>query len=82
MKWFMTRYQRVEEVEIERETFSSVFINGRRSPKFGSYENYFSTWEGARAHLLDEATRAVESARRQLEIKNGALGNIKGMKQP
>lgn len=82
MKKYVTKGMRIEVTEIERETESSVWINGRRSAKHGAYENFFNTWDDAHSHLMKRAQSNVDQQRRILERLNGVLGNIKGMKRP
>lgn len=73
---------KIEEVEIEKETESSVWVKGRRNIKFSRLEVYHDTWEKAHAYLLRIAEEQTAQARRRLEEANGALGNVKGMKKP
>lgn len=84
MKKYMSRSVslRIEEVEIDRETESSVWINGSRVAKIGVYGSYHDTWEEAHQRLLALAQRDVDTLRRRLELANSRLGNIKGMKKP
>lgn len=70
----------IESVEVDRETESSVFIGKNRNAKRSSYHNYFDTWEDAKAFLLKNAEEEAASCRRQLEIANGKLGNICGLR--
>lgn len=72
----------IVEVEVERESDSSVWIKGRRNNKRSTYENYFDSWDEAKAYLLEKAESKAASCRRQLEYANGILGNIKGLKNP
>jgi hypothetical protein len=72
----------IKPVEVERETESSVWISGRRQSKRSSYQNYFDSWEEARAFKIEDCEREVAAARRELEYANSKLGNIKGMKKP
>jgi hypothetical protein len=72
----------IEMVEVDRETDSSVFIDGYRRAKRSSYDNFFDTWEDAHAYLLKKAENSASYARRNLEIANGELGNIRGLKNP
>lgn len=69
----------IEEIEVERETESSVWVRGKRKSKWG-YEGYFDTWEGAREFLLGRADEELKSARRRLQDAQSKYGNIKGMK--
>lgn len=84
---------KIEPVEVARETESSVWIEHticstrgdrkeeRRSAKSTSYESFHDTWEAAKQHLLDKAEAKLWGARRSLELAQAEFGNIKGMKQ-
>ncbi len=48
-------------VIVERETESSVWVNGRRKAKKGDWHNYHHSWEEAREYLIKKA-RMHESA--------------------
>ena len=79
----------IEPVEVVRETDAFVIFppyrpggKERRTAKCTDYERYHDTWEDARAFLLSRAEQDVQSARRRLEVANGTLGNVKGMKKP
>lgn len=72
----------IKEVEVERETDSSVWISGRRRGKITDFESFFDTWEDAHSHLLKLSRANVDGARRHLEHVNSTHGNIKGMKRP
>jgi hypothetical protein len=73
---------KVAEVDVERETESSVWIDGSRTSKRSVHENYFDSWEEARDYLLTMAENDLMSARRKLELAQGRVGNIRGMKKP
>lgn len=81
----------IEAVQVERETAAAVWIKSwtfkgagtgpeRRHNKRSTYENYFDTWDEAKAFLLDAAEQQVVNARGRLERATGHLGNVKGMK--
>ena len=70
----------IEEVEVDRETDVSVFIEKQRHAKRSSYYNYFDTWDEAKDFLLKKATGEAEKYRRLLEVANGRLGNIRGLR--
>jgi len=73
----------IMEVEVSRETSSTVFINGNnRRAKVSDGQKYCDTWQEAKDYLLQDAGQKLITARRQLEIAQGKLGNIKGMKEP
>lgn len=71
----------IEEVTIDRETESSVWIDGRRNAKESSWYNFFDTWEAAHAFLICNTESEVLNCRRNLEVASGKLGNIKGLKK-
>jgi hypothetical protein len=73
---------KITPVEVERESDSSLWINGRRSAKTSQHETYHDTWDQAHAHLMERANQNCESARYNLQTANGKLGNVKGMKRP
>lgn len=94
---FKTGYSadKIEEVEVLRETEQSVFLrvnssslagrkgtNERRDAKRSTYVQYHDTWADAHAFLVGKAQRDVESLRSRLEQAKGRLGQIKGMKPP
>lgn len=81
----------IEKVEVVRETEKQVVLLvsrlysapiERKEKKESTNVQYHDTWEAAHAYLMDNAQRAVESARRSLECAKGTLGNIKGLKKP
>jgi hypothetical protein len=83
---------KIEKVEVLRETDACVYVPAtgyrksgsgeRRESKLSDYAQYHDTWADAHAYLLQKAERVVKSARQQLEAANGKLGNIKGMRPP
>lgn len=79
---YLTKFKTIERVEVERETDSSVWVNGRRNAKRGEYWNYWNTWDDAKAFLLKEAEDNLISARLRLSKAQGEHGNIVGMKNP
>jgi hypothetical protein len=85
--WYHARWGKVEPVQVEKETEQSIWIGGSRRAKksgggFYSIDHYYPTWAEAREALLKEAQEKVNSLRRQLDLANGALGNIKGKRSP
>jgi hypothetical protein len=71
----------IEEIEVERETDASVWINGTRSSKSCSWLRYHHTWGEAKEYLLNKAQNELDGARIRLERAQGAYGNVKGLKQ-
>lgn len=93
VKYLTSKFGRdpIEAVEVERETESSVWVvdtwrgergNTRRHAKRSDWDNYFDTWEEAKAFLMAQAEAKVTAARRALDSANGELGNVKGLKPP
>ena len=77
---YRTRFEKIEEIEIERETDKQlVFKNGRKEYKFSSWSNYHDTWDDAHKFLIEIEEKRVDSLRLQLERAKGKLGQIKGM---
>lgn len=72
----------IEPVQVEKETVSSIWIDGRRSAKRSSYENYFDTWDEAKEFLTEYANSVLATARRSLETAHGFAGNVRGLKAP
>ncbi|MFK3738987.1 hypothetical protein [Massilia sp. TN1-12] len=77
----------IQEVDVIRETASFVYLprfggGERREAKQSSWDYYHDSWEEAHAYLMKLAESHVKAARRELELANGRLGNIKGMKPP
>lgn len=73
---------KVETVEVDRESENSVWINGQRRAKRSDWDNYFPTFDEAKAFVIHEMESGVDSARRELERAKDKLGNAKGLKEP
>ena len=82
---YRTRFDKIEALEVERETDKQVVLpasggfRGRRENKVSDWSNWHDTWEDAHAFLVANAEREVESIRINLERAKGKLGQIKGM---
>jgi len=72
---------RIEIIDVDRETDSFVFIKGRRLCKNTEENLYADTFAEAKQHLLDLAERKVNSARLELERAKARYGNVKGLKE-
>lgn len=81
IKYQINYAQKIEKVEIERETESSVWINGSRLSKHSRYSAFFNTWEEAHAFILDKAERRVAAYARNLESATKSLKEIQSMKK-
>ena len=72
----------IQQVEVERETEHCVWIRGRKNTKNSDFASYHDSWNEAKAFILAEAEDKAASLRRQLDIANSKIENIKGMKEP
>ena len=77
--WYSTT---IEVVEVERETESSVWVNGSRRKRSGGRDRYFDEWKDAHEWLIELAQRKLDDAKVALQRAQGRMGNIKGMKPP
>ena len=66
---------RILEYECERETESSVWINGDRRKKITPYEKYFDTWKEAWRYILRLASVDLEECQDRLK-------KIRAMERP
>jgi hypothetical protein len=56
----------IEEVEAERVTENSIWINGRRNALRGSY-NYYSSWGEAKAYYIQREEDKIANLEQQME---------------
>jgi hypothetical protein len=68
-------------VEVERETDTSVWINGCCIRKRTGYVSYFDTFLEAKQHLLNIANRSVVSTRLSLIRAKDHYAKVKGLKE-
>ena len=82
--WYQTTGygKRITPLVVQRYTDSSVWVGGRRRARVTDWESVFPTWEEAKAHLLSQADKNLQSARAALARAQAEYGNIKGMKDP
>ena len=73
---------KITEIEVERESDTSIWVNGKRRQKVTDYEIVHDTWDAAHSYLLATGETKVAHARRTLEEHKSYLGNVKGMKRP
>jgi hypothetical protein len=57
---------RIEEIEVERATTASVWINGRRNAKVTDYDMYHDTWDEAQSYLFRKCNEKIENAKRKI----------------
>jgi len=83
MKKYKTLSARaIEIVECERESDSSVWIDGRRHLKESDYESYFETFLQAKLHLINRAQDRVNAGTRRLKFATDALDAVHKLKDP
>lgn len=88
VKWRTGRGSKIERIECTKETEKCVWLvrwegqKPSRCDKDSSFYQYHDTWDGARDYLMEKAERGVASARRTLEVANGFLGNVNGLRKP
>lgn len=78
---FKPEIQRIDVVHETKHTVTIMMANGHRRVMY-KQGVIFPTWKLAHEELLDRADKEVVLARRRLEIANGFLGNVKGMRDP
>lgn len=72
---------RIDEIEVDRETDSSIWVNGRRLAKFTEWHNHYDTWDKAHTALMERQQSRCESLRRNLGYSEMRLDSIKMMRQ-
>ena len=81
MKMYKTCFDEIKTVEVQRETESSVFMDGIRHAKMSSFESFFHTFDDAKSHLEKKAFLAHESAKRNLDRKRSELEKVMQLKE-
>ena len=71
----------IETVDVERESESSVWLNGRRCAKRSSYENFCDTWQEAHQLFVDLAEKEKHAAERRLLYATENLKSVLAMKE-
>lgn len=82
MKKYLTRWQQIESVEVERESDSFVWVGGRRRIKISDYECYHSTGEDAKNYIIQRAQDEVDRISKQLDFAKANLEKAKNAKIP
>lgn len=82
---YRTRFDKIEALEVERETDKQVVLparnsfRSRRENKVSGWSNWHDTWNAAHEFLIANAERDVETLRMRLEQAKGKLWQIRGM---
>lgn len=85
---YRTRFEKIEALEVDRETEHMVFLPAqggsrpRQEHKVSDWSNWHDSWDAAHAFLVAQAERNVEALRMNLAQAKGRLGQIRGMKPP
>ena len=79
--WRWDAAAEIIEVEVEKETDKSVWINGSRNAKVSEDANYYDTWEEAKDALVVCQKSRVNRLRSQLVKANSILGSIVELKK-
>ncbi|MFA5177248.1 MAG: hypothetical protein WC440_03750 [Candidatus Omnitrophota bacterium] len=72
---------KIVKCEIDRETKKSVWANGHRNAQKSRNGFYFYTFAEAKLFLVELFEARAKEAHRTLEVANGHLGNVKGLKE-
>jgi len=70
---------KVQEVESERQTDKSVFINGSRSNWHSDYGSYFLSWQEAKDFLIKHNEGIVQDAKKRLQRSEEQLEKAKSI---
>jgi len=70
----------IKEIEVERETDSSVWINGRRNAKRSDWGNYYDTWQEAHDALLSRQRTHLSNLEGRFKSAFKVLTDIEAMK--
>lgn len=80
MTKYVSRFGKIEAVEVERETTGSVWRGGRRRAKATDYECYHDTFDLAKQHIVNKARTAFSRAEEQLEYARMDLNEAMALK--
>lgn len=72
----MEYLNKIEKVEIEKETDKFVIIKGRRSQKISENEGYFNSFEEARMFLFNYAKIKIDVYNAQVEYYRKRLHEV------
>lgn len=72
----------IEKVKIERETTSSIYINGVRAAKSSQFDQYWDTWVEARNYILHQAQIQEEHLKDRLTETQDTVDVISRLNEP
>jgi len=82
---YRTRYERIEAIEVLRETEKQVVLSGkmeRRENKRSDWSNWHDTFDDARNFLIDLSEKEIKTLQSRIDGENLRLSRIKAMTQP
>lgn len=71
---------KIEKIEIERETEKMVFYEGRKELKRSDYQSWFDTFDEAKQSLVEKAEGRVENCIYSLAAEKEKLSEVKELK--
>lgn len=78
MKLYCVEYnERIKEVESERQTEASVFVNGNRSAWKSDWTKFFTTMSEAKEFLINLHQEKLDYCKKQVENAEKRLHQIK-----
>ena len=85
-KWYEVNaycgHVKIEPVEVERVTDSSVWIAGRRRCRHGEYVSIFDSFDEAKAWGVAICRRRHEAAKHELDRQRQYLQRAEALKEP
>ncbi len=78
---FGGRLIKILPIKAERETESSVWINGRRRLKQTDWDNHHDTWEHAQNYLITRETTKVTNCQSALDSAKARLSEIRKLEK-
>lgn len=75
-------YPRITQINVTRETHSTLYVNGARFSKQNTFEKHFQTWEEAHACLVSLWRSKEEMCVENLMETQETLNEVLNMKPP
>ena len=79
---YLIGFKRICITEIERETERFVVLRYRGKERRESKEDYFDTFDAAKAEMIRRAEKSVDSAKRALAYAESQMGIVKNISGP
>lgn len=74
-------FELIEKIEVQRETYQTVWIEGRMFRKNSSWQ-FYDTFEDARRHLVHEELEKIDLLQKKIGLANERIEKIKALKNP